>query len=172
MAVIGGDTARRVRCNRAGMRALLPVALRAGAAWTVGDADAPVRGAMIATPPRRYPLPPPSLGVELRTLWVQGPRVRGRWARVFDHLHALHPPSPHWYLSTLGVAPEARRRGLGRALVARLADRADAAGVPCYLETDRPENLAFYEPAGFRVERESEILGVRVWHLTRPAVTP
>jgi hypothetical protein len=42
-------------------------------------------------------------------------------------------------------------------------------GVPSYLETDRRENLAFYERAGFGVQSEEEIVGVPVWRRARPA---
>ena len=124
---------------------------------------------MLAVPPFRYPLPAPPLLAQLRTLAAQGLRIRERWGRVFEHLDALHPVTPHWYLSSLGVRPEVRGRGLGRALLGELLARADADGRPCYLETDKPENLAFYEPAGFRVERESRILDVPIWHMRRPA---
>jgi ribosomal protein S18 acetylase RimI-like enzyme len=95
--------------------------------------------------------------------------VRARWGRVFQHLDRIHPLEPHWYLATLGVAPGSQSRGVGRALLRALTTRADRDPLPCYLETDRPENVAFYERAGFRIERESRILGVRVWHMQRPA---
>jgi ribosomal protein S18 acetylase RimI-like enzyme len=167
VAVIGADPERRLRSNRAGMRLLLPVARQLGWVRVVGAPR--VEGALIALPPLAYPLPPPSLPPQLRALCVQGFRVRARWSRVFEHLNALHPVAPHWYLATLGVVPEARGRGQGRALLETLLARADADAQPCYLETDRAENVPFYEGGGFGVERESEILGVRVWHMQRPA---
>lgn len=39
-------------------------------------------------------------------LRATGPRLRSTM-RVFDALEAGHPTTPHWYLSSLGVAPEA-----------------------------------------------------------------
>lgn len=168
VAVIGDDAERRLRSNRAGMRQLLPAALRHGWVLTAPGAGR-VDGALIAAPPFRHPLPAPPLALQLRTLWVQGLRTQRLWGRVFEHLQPLHPLEPHWYLSTLGVRPEARGRGLGRELLRAFLARADAEGRPSYLETDRAANLSLYEPAGFAVERESEVLGVRIWHLRRPA---
>lgn len=165
--MVRGGPERRLRSNRAGMRLLLPAAVRHGLALAAGGAG--IEGCLLATPPWRYPLPAPPPGPQLLALLRQGPVTRARWARVFEHLDRLHPPPPHWYLATLGVVPEARGSGLGRALLDCLLARADADACPCYLETDRPENLAFYHAAGFEVERESEILGVRIWHMQREA---
>jgi ribosomal protein S18 acetylase RimI-like enzyme len=165
VAVIGGDPQRRLRCNLAGMRQLLPVARRHGLVLRAGSG--PPAGVLIATPPGAYPLPAPRLGARLRALAIQGLAVQLRWGRVFEHLDRIHPREPHWYLATLGVAPDARARGIGSALLHALLDRADREAAACYLETDRSENVAFYAPAGFAVDRESRVLGVRIWHLRR-----
>lgn len=167
VAVIGRGARRRARCNEAGMRQLLPTALRHGLVLRAGGARP--SGVGIALPPYAYPLPPPPLPAQLRALLLQGLAVRTRWRRVFEHLDRLHPRDPHWYLATLGVAPAAQGCGLGRALLRALLARADGDALPCYLETDRPENVAFYEAAGFSVSRRSRMLGVRVWHMWRPA---
>ena len=148
------------------MRQLLPMARLHGLVLGAGE-DA-LAGVLIAAPPHAYPLPPPSPAAQLRALLSQGLRVRMRWGRVFEHLDRIHPLEPHWYLATLGVAPDLRSRGFGRALLRELLERADRERDDCYLETDRSENLAFYEAAGFAVERESRVLGVRIWHMRRP----
>jgi ribosomal protein S18 acetylase RimI-like enzyme len=165
VAVMGGDPQRRLRCNRAGMRQLLPVACRHGRVLRAGGSSPD--GVLIATPPGAYPLPGAPLLPRLRALAVQGLAVQVRWGRVFAHLDLLHPQEPHWYLATLGVAPAARRRGLGRALLHSLLELADREAVPCYLETDRSENVAFYGSAGYTVDRESRVLGVGIWHMRR-----
>jgi GNAT superfamily N-acetyltransferase len=170
VAVIGGAPRRRLRSNRVGMRQLLPVACRHGLVLRAG-ATGP-DGVLIATPPGRYPLPAAPILARLRALAAQGLPVQVRWGRVFTHLDRLHPREPHWYLATLGVAPSARSRGLGHALLRVLLDRADREAVPCYLETDRRENVAFYAPAGFAVARESSVLGVRIWHMWRARRSP
>lgn len=110
------------------------------------------------------------------------PKVLGDEAaeRFFSALAMIEPchhrdvPSSHWYLMVVGVSPEAKGQGLGRALIQPITDRADAAGLPCYLETAQPDNVAFYEHLGFQrvvdvVEPQS---GLRLWTFRRDPITP
>jgi GNAT superfamily N-acetyltransferase len=168
VAVLGPDPERRLRANLRSMTELVPLARRVGLALEARVADA-CAGVLLAAPPHGYPFPPPPLATVLRSWLCQGPRVRSRWARVFHHLDERHPRIPHWYVAALGVDPPQQGRGLGRALIAALCARADADGVACYLETDRPENVPFYEAAGFETCAESECLRVRLWHMQRAA---
>jgi GNAT superfamily N-acetyltransferase len=168
LAVLGQDPARRLRANHAAMAGLVPTARRAGLVL-VAQVQGECAGVLLAAPPLAYPFPPPRLGAWLRGWFSQGPRARRRWAEVFHHLDVLHPDTPHWYIAALGVDPPRQRAGLGRALLAALCARADADGTFCYLETDRPENVPFYESGGFAVVGESRCLGVRIWHMRRPA---
>ena len=58
VAVIGGDTPRRERCNRAGVEAYLPAAMERGGvagAWYGGG----LAGVIVGMPPHAFPLPPP-----------------------------------------------------------------------------------------------------------------
>lgn len=164
-AVLGADPQRRLRCNRAGMRQLVPNVRHLGLAL-LARSPAGV-GVLLANPPDAYPLAPPAPLAQLRTLWVQGLRVSLRWQRVFEHMHERHPLERHWYLATLGVAPAAQGEGIGSALLAALLRRADADRLPVWLETDRPENLPFYLRAGFASVDESRVYGVPVWHMLR-----
>ena len=58
------------------------------------------------------------------------------------------------------------------ALLRQLLERVDAERAPSYLETDRAENLPFYQRAGYSVLAEERVLGTSVWRLWRPARTP
>jgi ribosomal protein S18 acetylase RimI-like enzyme len=50
---------------------------------------------------------------------------------------------PHWYLVAVGARSECQGQGLGSELVEVGTSRADAAGVPCYLETGTQSNIDF-----------------------------
>ena len=101
------------------------------------------------------------------------PNVLGDEAaeRFFSVLGAIDPyhhrdvPPAHWYLMVVGVSPEARGQGLGRALLEPIMNRADASGLPCYLETAQPDNVGFYESLGFKkiVEEVEPKSGLRMW---------
>jgi ribosomal protein S18 acetylase RimI-like enzyme len=103
---------------------------------------------------------------------ILGGEAAGRFfsvLREIDPRHHRDVPAPHWYVMVVGVSPEARGRRLGRALLQSVMDRADASGLPCYLETARPGNVTFYEHLGFR--RVAEVVepsgGLRLWTLRR-----
>lgn len=77
---------------------------------------------------------------------------------------------PHWYLMALGTTPGAQGKGLGSALVDIGAAKADAAGIPCYLETGTESNVAFYTKRGFEVIGKEDVLGFTVWGMVRKPV--
>jgi GNAT superfamily N-acetyltransferase len=81
-----------------------------------------------------------------------------------------HLRSPHWYLQLVMVDLAEQRRGLGEALLAPGLDRADAEGLPCYLETQREANLAYYARFGFEVSASfGGHAGLPpMWAMTRP----
>ncbi len=84
-----------------------------------------------------------------------GPLGHANYHRIVDFMSARAPavvPAGAWYLSILGIAPSAQRRGLGARLLAPTLAEADAAGVPCFLETFTPPSVPFYERLGFRRE--------------------
>jgi ribosomal protein S18 acetylase RimI-like enzyme len=79
------------------------------------------------------------------------------------------PPEPHWYLQLLATHPDWQRQGLGTALMGVVFDRAAVDGLPCYLETETPENVAYYRHNGFEVRSEWDLeKGPHMWGLFRP----
>jgi GNAT superfamily N-acetyltransferase len=167
-AVVGGSARRRVRANRAGVAAYLPIAHELARVTTVREGGA-LAGVLVATPPWRWPMPAPGPGGLLRLLLGQGFRVARRWAEVSRELRRHHPQGPIWYLATLGVEPECWGRGAGRALLADFVAQVDADGAPAYLETDRPDLEPFYARMGFEVCDRIEVSGVPVLLMERPA---
>ena len=51
----------------------------------------------------------------------------------------------------------------------RYCEALDRSGKAGYLETDRPENVAFYRRFGFDVTGEVPVLGVRSYFMRRAA---
>jgi GNAT superfamily N-acetyltransferase len=171
VAVIRAGPARRLRSNLHSMRALLPAASDHGEVWVVREGSQ-ICAALVSVPPLLHPLPAPSLGLRLRTLFGQGVGVALRWAQVFEELDRLHPAEPHWYLGTFGVDPSRQGHGLGSGLLAAWLAWIDVEGGDVYLETDRVENVPFYERAGFGTVGETAVLGVSVWRMRRESRIP
>ncbi|MCZ0979886.1 GNAT family N-acetyltransferase [Streptomyces diastatochromogenes] len=89
--------------------------------------------------------------------------ILGDRAPVFEEAvmaAAEHGPAePHWYLAVIGSDPAARGRGHGSALLRSGLAKADAAGLPVYLESSKPDNLPVYEHFGFTVRDEFPLPG-------------
>ena len=81
--------------------------------------------------------------------------VRGRnrlmAMKLLRSMDNKHPSEPHMYLALLGVDPSAQGKGIGKQLLQPRLDHCDENGFPVYLETQKPENLPFYERFGFKV---------------------
>lgn len=81
--------------------------------------------------------------------------VRGRnritGLRLLSAVDAKHPHEPHWYLALLGVDPSCQRAGLGTVLLGHRLDQCDERGEAAYLETQKPDNVPYYERHGFVV---------------------
>ena len=89
----------------------------------------------------------------------------------FAAIAGLHPAGPHWYLAFIGIEPRCQGRGLGRALLRPVLHQADAAALPCYLETPFARTLDFYRGLGFEVASTVPMafgLGP-LWTMLRPA---
>jgi ribosomal protein S18 acetylase RimI-like enzyme len=87
-----------------------------------------------------------------------GPLARFGGANgVMDKIHKRHMSGPHWELLIVGVDPALQGRGRGSALVRDGLAQADEAGLPCYLNTNTPANLPFYERLGFTVLEQAPL---------------
>ena len=83
-------------------------------------------------------------------------------------LAALAPPEPCWRLDAIGVDPPQQRSGLGTALLRWMLARVDSDGLPTFLDTSAPDNLAYYERFGFEVTAEATLRnGIPLWGMTR-----
>jgi ribosomal protein S18 acetylase RimI-like enzyme len=86
----------------------------------------------------------------------------GSWAR-------LDPREPHWHLGPVAVDADRQGQGIGSALLGEFCARMDEGVGRAYLETDKRENVRFYEKFGFTVVSEKKILGVPNWFMSRTA---
>jgi len=103
-----------------------------------------------------------------------GLSVFGRFmaANHVERLRKQHMPQPHWYLWVIGVEPDRQRQGAGAALLQPVLDRASAEGAPCYLETHKERNVAYYRRFGFELVTEGSVPngGPRFWTMRRQPV--
>lgn len=74
-------------------------------------------------------------------------------------MEANHPKVPHWYLNVVSTLPSHQSRGLGQAVLRPVLERADADGVPCYLESTNPRNRTLYYRLGFEDRDEIPLDG-------------
>ncbi|MEV6648349.1 GNAT family N-acetyltransferase [Amycolatopsis sp. NPDC051371] len=63
---------------------------------------------------------------------------------------AVEPAGPLWHAQFIGVRPGSQRRGIGGRLLRHGLVRADAEGVPTYLEASSPDSTRLYRRLGFR----------------------
>jgi len=87
-------------------------------------------------------------------------RWYSRWCR-------LDPDEPHVHLGPIGVAPNFQRQGAGTALMRRYVEHLKQENAAGYLETDRLQNVEFYQKFGFIVRHEEELLGTPIWYMWR-----
>ena len=93
------------------------------------------------------------------------PRVAewlGEWAK-------RDPDIDHWHLGPVAVRSELQKRGIGRLMMEQFCTRVDESGAHAYLETDRPENVSFYEKSGFVLTDQALVLGIPSYFMTRTA---
>merc|ERR1719473_1301576 len=72
---------------------------------------------------------------------------------VLEEKRKKHAPNAI-HLQCVGVDPEHQGKGLGRQVVMGFIEKADADGVPTYLESGNARNVPFYSKLGFQVVEE------------------
>ena len=116
--------------------------------------------------PRCLP-PPETLPIAVAPLLKPLGKSNARLMQWFARWCRLDPDQPHVHLGPIGVAPQAHGQGLGTALMRRYLDYLREQNLPGYLETDRPENVKFYEKFGFVVQHKEELIGTPTWYMWR-----
>ncbi len=153
-----------MRTRRSALAAALSGLVADGArrdSLLVARVDGGVVGVAVAWRPGYHPSPlrTPRYVVAAATMLSAARLATVPLWRRMQALRAADPKAePHWHLAVLGVRPDAQHRGVGRALLEAFLERVDNAGGVAYLETSRPELVAWYGGVDF---------GVRQW-LTLP----
>ncbi|MCR6488890.1 GNAT family N-acetyltransferase [Amycolatopsis sp. OK19-0408] len=73
-----------------------------------------------------------------------------RLGELLELMVAREPAGPLWHAQFIGVLPEHQGGGIGERLMRHGLDRADAEGVPAYLEASSPDSTRLYRRLGFR----------------------
>jgi len=105
----------------------------------------------------------------LFTLYPLG-LIRAREAlKQTEALHQKHAKQPHFYLDNVGVAPDARGKGLSSALIRPVLELADSQKALVYTDTVTRANVSLYEHFGFQCVDEINVpqTGLTVWALRR-----
>lgn len=84
-------------------------------------------------------------------------------SKYMDSAHKQAAPGAHWYIWALGIDPERQGHGLGSQLLQMVLQQAEKQRLPCYLDTQNPRNVPFYQKHGFRQVSETMITGLDVY---------
>ena len=74
---------------------------------------------------------------------------------------------PHWHPGPVAVASHLQGQGIGGAMSLAFCKRMGQEHALWYLETDKLDNVGFYEKFGFRVIEEAPVLGTTNWLMSR-----
>jgi ribosomal protein S18 acetylase RimI-like enzyme len=132
-------------------------------------ADGEIAGVCNMMPPGEC-LPSPSQQLRmLPSLLSNGPHAAGRTMRWLAVWTKRDPAERHWHLGPLVVDAHLQGTDLGSRMMQVFCAQMDAAREDAYLETDKPENVSFYERFGFEIVGEQEVLGVTNYFMLRRA---
>ncbi len=137
-----------------------------GTVWTTSGYD----GAVAVLPPGGWEMPKSATGKEtLRWMWAFRTRLP-RAISVGRAMEQRHLREPHFYVRTVGVRSALQGQGVGTMLMQPTLERADAAGLPAYIEASSERSAALYERLGFLHLGAFELPdgGPPVWPMRRP----
>jgi GNAT superfamily N-acetyltransferase len=148
-------------------RAVLGVAHRyGGPVYGAFADDRRLQGVAVTFGAGRYPPPAHTLTRYLPGFLAAGPGPVVRGLRTSAVQDGGHPEDEHVFLWFLAVDPACQRAGVGRALLARVLEEAEA---PVYLDTSNPANVPYYASFGFEeIGRGRLPRDTPMWFMRRP----
>jgi ribosomal protein S18 acetylase RimI-like enzyme len=171
------STLANVRGDRTKARSMMQRAVRVAklgrpfSSVLVADDHGRLVGVLNATPWPRCQL---SLSEKLKTaptmIRIMGSALPS--TLKMTNARAEHDPQqPHWHIGPVGVHPDYQGHGVGKALLASLAETLDEQAMTAFLETDVDRNVTLYEQFGFQVIAKAEIIGINTRFMCREAQT-
>jgi len=128
-------------------------------AWIVGVCGMAPPGTCRPSPGQMLQMVP--------TMAMMGPGTARRLMQWLRAWAKRDPVEPHWHLGPVAVEGGLQGMGIGSQMLERFCARMDDEGEVAYLETDKPENVRFYEKFGFVTVGEAEVLGAPNWFMRR-----
>ncbi len=119
---------------------------------------------------------PPGFHLSYRHMWRAAPLdmlrfFRGGGGKVTvglelqEQMRRRNAPMPHWFLGPIGVDPQHQGAGHASKLMLPMLERADAEGVPVFLDTNSEFNIELYEHFGFRVMERADMPETDIWNV-------
>jgi GNAT superfamily N-acetyltransferase len=89
-------------------------------------------------------------------------------------VESLHPKERHWFLFTIGTAPDRQGQGVGSALLRSTLAHIDELGDSAFLESSKERNVPLYARFGFEVidEVPSKSGSPTIWRMWRDPRVP
>jgi len=135
-----------------------------------------VEGVAVWIPSTNYPVTFWGLLRSVPLLIICGFGMHGgfKMRRIGEYLDVVHQrlaPFKHWFLQTIGIAPQFQGKGYASKLLRPMLSRINEEGLPCYLETLDETNVRLYEHFGFKVIEKSAIPQTKLtnWAMLREA---
>ena len=165
LSFIVPDEAARARMLPKLFAYLVPDDAKAGRVTRSGNDEA---AALWRDPGMAKDASGPSLMLVWNMLRIFGMAIP-RASTVADALAAHLPDGRYHYLHFVGVRAVHQGKGWGGAIIREGLARADADGLPTWLETATPENVPLYERLGFVTQVEWDIPkgGPHFWGMLR-----
>lgn len=103
----------------------------------------------------------------LLSLLRLGPGGLARVSQLGEATLEHDPQQPHQHVELVAVEAALQGLGIGSLMLEALCRRMDELPDVAYLETDKPENVRFYQRFGFAVVEEATVIGTHFWYMQR-----
>ncbi len=81
-----------------------------------------------------------------------------------EDLHKKLVPTPHWYLSAIGIYPKHQGKGIGRRMLSFMINQIAKDHKTIFLETNSKRNVKIYKCFGFRNLHKVLTPGTNIYH--------